>query len=116
MAAAYYVLQQIPQSLPHRISSKISAQLAAMEYAHHNAHRISGSVRKVLHTPKDHVVFNLNRSVEQLGQRREETLKVKKESHEALRYFTNLVRDSGAQRSTIEGVDLENVPVAAMGH
>lgn len=116
MAAAYYVLLQIPQSLPHRISSKISTQLAAMEYAHHNAHRISGSVRKVLHTPKDHVVFNLNRSVEQLGQRREETLKVKKESHEALRYFTNLVRDSASQRTNVEGVDLENVPVAAMGH
>ncbi|CAN8097464.1 unnamed protein product [Discula destructiva] len=116
MAAAYYVLQQIPQCLPHRISGKISTQLAAMEYAHHNAHRISGSVRKVLHTPKDHVVFNLNRSVEELGQRREETLKVKKESHEALRYFTNLVRDSAGQRTTVEGVDLENVPVAAMGH
>ncbi|KAJ4424731.1 mitofusin [Gnomoniopsis sp. IMI 355080] len=116
MAAAYYVLQQIPQSLPHRISNKISTQLAAIEYAHHNAHRISGSVRKVLHTPKDHVVFNLNRSVEQLGKRREETLKVKKESHEALRYFTNLVRDSAGQRANVEGVDLENVPLGAMGH
>ncbi|PSS00926.1 transmembrane GTPase fzo1 [Coniella lustricola] len=113
VAAASYVLSQIPHSLPHRLSQKISTQLAAMEYSHNNATRISGSVRKVLHTPKDHVVFNLNRSVEQLGQRREETLKVKKESHDALRYFTNLARSSGDQRAQVEGVDLEAVPGGA---
>lgn len=84
-----------------------------MEYVHHNSHRIAGSVRKVLHTPKDHVVFNLQRSVEQLGQKREETLKVKRESHEALKYFTNLVRESGEQRSLVERVDLENHPAVA---
>lgn len=115
-AAAAYVLNQIPQSLPHRLSSKISAQLEAMEYVHTNANRISGSVRKVLHTPKDHVVFNLNRSVEQLGKRREETLKVKKESHDALRYFTNLVRNSADQRTQVQGLDLENYPASAAGH
>lgn len=113
LAAGYYVLSQIPHSLPHRISNKISAQLEAIEYAHHNAHRISGSVRKVLHTPKDHVVFNLQRSVEQLGKKREETLKVKKESSDALKYFTNLTRDSAQQRSTVEAVDLDNHPVGA---
>ena len=107
------MLNQIPQSLPHRLASKISTQLASMEYVHNNAQRISGSVRKVLHTPKDHVVFNLNRSVEQLGQKREETLKVKKESHEALKYFTNLVRESAQQRSLVEGVDLESYPAGA---
>lgn len=110
------MLNQIPQSLPHRLSNKISVQLAEMEYVHNNANRISASVRKVLHTPKDHVVFNLNRSVEQLGQRREETLKVKKESHEALRYFTNLVRNSGEQRAQVQGLDLENYPAGATGH
>ncbi|KAK7737023.1 mitofusin [Cytospora paraplurivora] len=113
IAAGAYVVNQIPHSLPHRLSNKISTQLASMEYVHHNAHRIAGSVRKVLHTPKDHVVFNLQRSVEQLGQKREETLKVKKESHEALKYFTNLVRESGQQRSIVQGVDLENHPVGA---
>lgn len=87
-----------------------------MEYVHNNAHRISGSVRKVLHTPKDHVVFNLNRSVEQLGQRREETLKVKKESHDALRYFSNLVRNSADQRTQVQGLDLENYPASVGGH
>lgn len=107
------MLNQIPQSLPHRLSNKISTQLEAIEYAHHNAHRISGSVRKVLHTPKDHVVFNLQRSVEQLGKRREETLKAKKESNEALKYFTNLVRNSANQRTQVEGVDLETHPAGA---
>lgn len=107
------MLNQIPQTLPRRLSNKISTQLAAIEYAHHNAHRISGSVRKVLHTPKDHVVFNLQRSVEQLGKRREETLKVKKESNEALKYFTNLVRNSANQRAQVEGVDLESYPAGA---
>lgn len=110
------MLNQIPQSLPHRLSNKISTQLSEIEYAHHNAQRISGSVRKVLHTPKDHVVFNLQRSVEQLGKRREETLKVKKESTEALRYFTNLVRNSANQRAQVEGVDLESVPAGATSH
>jgi mitofusin len=111
LAAGYYVLSQIPHSLPHRLSNKISAQLEAIEYAHSNANRISGSVRKVLHTPKDHVVFNLQRSVEQLGKKREETLKVKKESSDALKYFTNLTRDSAQQRSTVEAVDLDNHPL-----
>lgn len=110
VAAGAYVLSQIPHSLPHRLSTKISAQLEAIEYAHTNANRISGSVRKVLHTPKDHVVFNLQRSVEQLGKKREETLKVKKESSDALKYFTNLTRDSAQQRSMVEAVDLENHP------
>ncbi|ROW12515.1 hypothetical protein VMCG_00528 [Cytospora schulzeri] len=114
IAAGAYVVSQIPHSLPHRLSNKISTQLASMEYVHNNAHRIAGSVRKVLHTPKDHVVFNLQRSVEQLGQKREETLKVKKESHDALKYFTNLVRESGQQRAIVEGVDLENHPAGAM--
>lgn len=81
-----------------------------MEYVHVNSNRISGAVRKVLHTPKDHVVVNLNRSVEQLGTKREETLKVKKESTAALKYFSNLVRESDQQRSLVEGVDLENSP------
>lgn len=107
------MLNQIPQCLPHRLSSKISTKLADIEYAHHNAHRISGSVRKVLHTPKDHVVFNLQRSVEQLGKRREETMKVKKESTEALKYFSNLVRNSANQRAQVEGVDLESYPTGA---
>lgn len=61
-------------------------------------------------------MFNLNRSVEQLGKRREETLKVKKESHDALRYFTNLVRNSADQRTQIQGLDLENYPASAAGH
>ncbi|KAI3399091.1 hypothetical protein diail_7891 [Diaporthe ilicicola] len=113
VAAGAYVLSQIPHSLPHRLSSKISAQLESIEYAHNNAHRMSGSVRKVLHTPKDHVVFNLQRSVEQLGKKREETLKVKKESSDALKYFTNLTRDSAQQRSMVEAVDLDNHPTGA---
>ncbi|KAG4217594.1 hypothetical protein PC116_g33926, partial [Phytophthora cactorum] len=46
LAAAAYVVQQIPHSLPHRLSEKISAQLTAIDYVHTNSNRISSSVRK----------------------------------------------------------------------
>lgn len=61
-------------------------------------------------------MFNLQRSVEQLGQRREETLKVKKESNDALKYFTNLMRNSSHQRAQVEAVDLESYPTGAITH
>lgn len=108
--AAAYVLQQIPQSLPHRLSSKIAAQLEAIDYTHTNSARISSSVRKVLRFPADNLRVGLQRSVEQLGARRDETLKVKGESEVALKYFGNLVRESSAQRRVVEEVDLEAHP------
>ncbi len=113
-AAAGYVLNQIPQSLPHRLSHKISSQLAAMDYVHANSSRISGSVRKVLSYPAESVREGLHRSVEQLGARREETLKVRAESAVALKYFSNLVRDSAQQRALVESVDLDGHPPGAV--
>lgn len=103
----FYVLSQIPYSLPHRLGAKISAQLAAMDYVHANSNRISGTVRKVLLIPANSLRVGLQRSVEQLDTRREETAKVRKESSDALRYFGNLVQRSAHQRRQIESVDLD---------
>lgn len=109
----FYVLNQIPYSLPHRLGSKISSQLEAMDYVHSNSTRISSSVRKVLQIPSNSLRGGLQRSVEQLGTRRDETLKVRKESHDALKYFTNLVQKSARQRHQIETVDLDSHPPGA---
>ncbi|KAL2188505.1 hypothetical protein L209DRAFT_682548 [Thermothelomyces heterothallicus CBS 203.75] len=103
----FYVLSQIPHSLPHRLNAKISAQLAAMDYVHANSNRISGTVRKVLLIPANSLRVGLQRSVEQLDHRREETAKVRKESSDALRYFGNLVQRSAHQRRQIEALDLD---------
>ncbi|KAK3987892.1 putative transmembrane GTPase FZO1 [Cladorrhinum sp. PSN332] len=117
-AVAFYILNQIPHSLPHRLSQKISAQLAALDYVHTNSSRISGKVRKVLQIPASNLKVDLDRTVEQLGTRRDETLKVRKESHDALKYFTNLVQRSAHQRQVVDGVDLDNHPpgMAGMHH
>ena len=114
-AAAYYILNQIPHSLPHRLATKISNQLAAMDYVHTNSTRISNSVRKVLHIPADNLRVGLQRSVEKLGSRRDETLKVKAESDVALKYFSNLVRESAHQRRMVEAVDLDSQPPGMAG-
>ncbi|KAI5924989.1 putative mitochondrial fission protein [Camillea tinctor] len=115
VSAAAYVLRQIPQSLPHRLSEKLSAQLAAIDYVHSNSTRISASVRKVLKFPADNLRVGLTRSVEQLGTRRDETLKVRGESEVALKYFGNLVRNTAHQRSLVDEVDLEAHPQAHGG-
>lgn len=106
------MVQQIPHSLPHRLSEKISKQLATMDYVHANSTRISSSVNKVLRFPADNLRVGLARSVDQLGARREETLKVRGESEVALKYFGNLVRESGHQRSMVEDIDLDAHPQA----
>ncbi|KAM7189161.1 hypothetical protein V8F20_010272 [Naviculisporaceae sp. PSN 640] len=109
-AAAYYVLNQIPHSLPHRLSAKISQQLQAMDYVHKNSNRISGSVRKALRIPADNLQVSLQRSVEKLGTRRDETLRVRAESDVALKYFRNLVVQSDHQRRMVQAVDLDAHP------
>ncbi|KAI1484222.1 hypothetical protein K445DRAFT_312683 [Daldinia sp. EC12] len=114
VSAAAYVVQQIPHSLPHRLSEKISAQLTAIDYVHTNSNRISSSVRKVLRYPADNLRVALTRSVEQLGKRQEETLKVRGESEVALKYFGNLVRESAHQRSLVEEIDLDAHPSAGV--
>ncbi|TGJ84956.1 hypothetical protein E0Z10_g3801 [Xylaria hypoxylon] len=112
VSAAAYVLQQIPQSLPHRLSAKLSAQLNSMDYVHANSTRIATSVRKVLRFPADNLRVGLTRSVEQLGSRRDETLKTRTESEVAFKYFSNLVRNSAHQRTLVADVDLDAHPQA----
>lgn len=116
IAATAYILSQIPQSLPHRLSTKIANELAAIDYVHANSSRISTSVRKVLRYPADNLRVGLQRSVEHLGIRREETLKVKDESEVARKYFGNLVGRSAKVKTSVEGVDLEGpAPGVAAG-
>ena len=55
--------------------------------------------------------MGLQRSVEKLTVRREETVKVCKESEVARKYFGNLVRESAEIRGVVQRVDLEG-PVA----
>jgi len=114
-ATAFYILSQIPHSLPHRLNNKIASQLAAIDYAHSNSTRIAGSVRKVLRFPAEQLQFDLQRSVEQLGSRRDETLKIRAESDGALKYFGNLVRESAYHQRMIQAVDLDGNPPAAVG-
>ncbi|EFX03120.1 transmembrane GTPase [Grosmannia clavigera kw1407] len=113
VAAAGYILVQIPQSLPHRLSLKIASRLAAIDYVHNNSNRIAGTVRKVLRVPADAIRDGLNRSVEQLGNRKDETLKTRGESQVALKYFSNLVTDSSRHRATVGALDLEAPPPGA---
>ncbi|KIH87199.1 hypothetical protein SPBR_04662 [Sporothrix brasiliensis 5110] len=113
IAAAGYVLSQIPRSLPHRLSHKISSRLAEIDYVHYNSARIAGTVRKVLRYPADSIRDGLNRSVDQLGARREDTLKIKAESEVALKYFGNLVVDSARQRNAVRSLDLDTPPPGA---
>jgi mitofusin len=115
MAATFYVLSQIPNCVPHRLSNKISGQLAQIDYVHANSSRIASSVRKVLRFPADSLRVGLQRAVEQLGSRQEETLKIRTESDVALKYFGNLVRDSARQRSMVENVDLDAHPLGVPG-
>jgi mitofusin 2 len=115
VAAAFYVLNQIPQSLPHRLNDKIASQLAALDYVHSNSTRIAASVRKVLQFPANSIRVGLQRSVDLLDSRRVETLRVRGESDVALKYFRNLARNSADQRRMVEGVDLDGHPTGAMG-
>lgn len=105
-----YVLQQIPNSLPPRLASKISTQLAELDYVHTNSSRISSSVRQVLRFPADNLRVGLDKSVKDLGSRRDETVKVKGESERAGKFFRELVRESEVQRSMVAAVDLEVLP------
>ncbi|KAH8600364.1 hypothetical protein B0O99DRAFT_610550 [Bisporella sp. PMI_857] len=69
--------------------------------------RISSEVRKVLLFPANHLRVGLQRSVESLGARRDETLKIRGESEVARKYFSNLVTKTTSLRNTVEAVDLE---------
>ncbi|KAH8599708.1 transmembrane GTPase fzo1 [Bisporella sp. PMI_857] len=85
----------------------IAAQLVELDYVHSNSDRISSEVRKVLLFPANHLRVGLQRSVESLGARRDETLKIRGESEVARKYFSNLVTKTTSLRNTVEAVDLE---------
>lgn len=104
------MLGQIPNSLPQRLATKIAAQLAEIDYVHSNSTRISSSVRKVLRIPADNLRSGLEQSVKDLGNRLDETAKVRAESEKAAKFFRNLVGRSEVQRSMVEAVDLDAPP------
>lgn len=64
-------------------------------------------MRKVLRTPANNLRVGLQRSVEQLGSKREDTRKIRGESEVARKYFGNLVIQSREVRDTVDAVDLE---------
>jgi GTPase SAR1 family protein len=113
-----YILSSVPQSLPHRLSAKLSQQLAAIDYTHQNALRISSEIRRALKGPANDVRIGLQRNVEKLQLKKEETSKFKLEAEVAHKYFGNLVRSSNDLRQTVQRVDLEAAPpvFAAAGH
>lgn len=102
-----YAVASIPLSLPRRLSAKLAAQLGAIDFTHTNAVRISAEVRKALKIPADHLRSGLQKNLEQLQDRREETSKIRSDSEVARKYFGNLVRDSNEIRLGVERVDLE---------
>lgn len=116
IGVAVYVLRQIPNSLPRRLADKIAAQLSADDYVHANATRIGQSVRKVLRFPADNLRVSLEHSAKALTVKREETVKVKKESEVAVKYFGNLVRSTALTRGQVQGIDLDSPPPGTHVH
>jgi len=111
-----YIVTSIPKSLPRRLSAKLSSQLAALDYTHANALRISSEVRRALKGPANEVRIGLQRNVEKLQIKREETSKFKAEAEVARKYFGNLVRNSNELRQSVQRVDLEGVPAGVSPH
>ncbi|KAM0424955.1 hypothetical protein ACHAPT_009756 [Fusarium lateritium] len=89
------------------ITCIIASELAEIDYVHANAMRISGSVRKVVRMPADNIRVSLDRLVRDLGERRDESMRLKAQSGVALTFFGNLVQDSAKQMTLVEELDLE---------
>ncbi|KAF2822025.1 hypothetical protein CC86DRAFT_357989 [Ophiobolus disseminans] len=96
------LLAGVPKSLPHRLSAKLSQQLAAIDYTHQNALRISSEIRRALKGPANDVRIGLQRNVEKLQNKKEQTSKFKQEAEVARKYFGNLVRSSNDLRQTVQ--------------
>jgi len=109
-----YILASVPKSLPHRLSAKLSTKLAAIDYTYSNALRISSEVRRALKGPANDVRIGLQRNVEKLQLKKEEKSKVRAEASDARKYFANLFRKSSELRQTVERIDLEAAPPAAV--
>ncbi|MCJ1478843.1 mitofusin [Lambiella insularis] len=113
--SATYVLTRIPSTLPPLLSRRLATSLDAMNYTHLNAHRISGEVARCLRYPADQLRAGLERSVESIRVQREDTVKVKRESEVARKYFGNLVRESAEGRRGVDAVDLEGAAPGVAG-
>lgn len=90
--------------------------LAAVDYTHSNASRISSEVRRVLRFPAQNLQVGLQRSVEELGKKKEDVSKIKKESSHAKSYFERLLREVQQGRTQVDAVDLEGPLPGALGH
>ncbi|BAE63051.1 hypothetical protein AFCA_008608 [Aspergillus flavus] len=112
---AAYVLSTIPTTLPPRLSRKIAAALEEKDYVHSNATRISTEVRRVLRIPANNLQASLAQDIEDLGRRKQEVSKTKVESENASKYFSNLFRESGENRRSVENIDLDGPLPGAMG-
>lgn len=104
---AAYVLSQIPTTLPPRLSRKLAASLSEVDYVHSNSNRISAEVRRILRLPAGNLQTSLAQEVEDIGKRKNEVSKTKLESDSASKYFANLFRDSGENRTFVENIDLD---------
>ena len=116
MLTIAYLLSTIPQNLPPRLARKLSASLAAVDYTHSNASRISSEVRRVLRYPAQKLAVDLQRSVEELQQKKEDVSKIKRESEVARKYFSNLVRESSEGQRRVQAVDLEGPQSGSIGY
>ena len=71
----------------------------------------------MLRFPADSLRVGLQRSVERLVQRRDDTAKVRAESDVARKYFGNLVRNTAEIARAVDAVDLEGpAPGVAGGY
>ena len=91
--------------------------LSHLDYTHTNSVRIAHEVRKILRYPAETLRSGLQQSVQELGEKREDKRKVKRESEVARKYFGNLVRETSEGKARVEDVDLEgNGPGVAGGY
>jgi hypothetical protein len=84
--------------------------LAAIDYTDTNALRISSEVRRALKGPANDVRIGLQRNVEKLQLKKEETSKIRAEASDAKKYFANLFRQSSELRQTVQRINLEAAP------
>ncbi|KAE8386718.1 mitofusin [Aspergillus alliaceus] len=112
-----YVLSTIPSTLPPRLSRKLAAALEEKDYVHSNATRISTEIRRVLRIPANNLQSSLAQDIEDLARRKHEVSKTKVESETASKYFSNLFRESGENRTSVESIDLDGpLPGAMAAH
>jgi len=92
----------------------LSTQLTAIDYTHQNALRISNEIRRALKGPANDVRIGLQRNVEKLQLKKEETTKIRNDAEVARKYFGNLVRTSNETRHMVQRIDLEATPPAVI--